>query len=131
MANRSRDWLSQAQGDLQHSRNARQAGDHDWGCFAAQQAAEKAVKGLLLANGGEGWGHSVTRLLKDLSQVMAVPEPLIRSAMRLDKHYIPTRYPNGFDVGAPKDYYTEEDADSAIQDAQAVLDFCRQSFPDS
>ncbi|MDA8307771.1 MAG: HEPN domain-containing protein [Deltaproteobacteria bacterium] len=71
------------------------------------------------------------RLLRDLSQVMGVPEPVIRSAMRLDRHYIPTRYPNGFDTGAPKEYYTDEDADQAIQDAKAVLDFCHQSFPDS
>lgn len=102
--------------------------DHDWACFAAQQAAEKAVKGLILARGGEGWGHSVTRLLKDLAQVMAVPEALVRSAMRLDKHYIPTCYPNGFDTGAPKEYYTDEDADQAIQDARSICDFCRQSF---
>ena len=128
MGNRAKDWLSQAEGDLQHSKNARKAGDYDWGCFAAQQAAEKAVKGLILSKGGEGWGHSVMRLLKDLSKVMAVPEPLVRSAMRLDRHYIPTRYPNGFDTGAPKEYYTDEDADKAVEDAQSVYDFCHKSF---
>lgn len=57
----------------------------------------------MLAKGGEGWEHSVMRLLKDLSQVMTVREPLIRSALRLGKNYIPTRYPNGFDTGAPKE----------------------------
>jgi len=128
MANRARDWLKQAAGDLQHSRNASKAGDYDWACFAAQQSAEKAVKGLMLANGGEGWGHSVMRLLKDLSEIMTVPSALIRSAMQLDKHYIPTRYPNGFDSGAPKEYYTDEDAHEAIEDAQTIYDFCFQSF---
>ena len=131
LANRAGDWLKQAEGDLGHSRNAEKAGDYDWACFAAQQSAEKAVKGLILAKGGEGWGHSVMRLLKDLSQLMTVSESLIRSAMRLDKHYIPTRCPNGFDTGAPKEYYTNEDADQAIEDAKAIFDFCRQSFPDS
>jgi HEPN domain-containing protein len=131
MGNRAKDWLKQAEGDLQHSRNALGSGDYDWACFAAQQSAEKAVKGLILAKEGEGWGHSVMRLLKDLSQVMTVPEALIRSAMRLDKHYIATRYPNGFDTGAPKEYYTDEDAQQAIADAQAVYDFCRQSFSQS
>jgi HEPN domain-containing protein len=131
LANRAGDWLKQAEGDLGHSRNAEKAGDYDWACFAAQQSAEKAVKGLILAKGGEGWGHSVLRLLKDLSQLMTVSESLIRSAMRLDKHYIPTRCPNGFDTGAPKEYYTNEDADQAIEDAKAIFDFCRQSFPDS
>ena len=131
MGNRAADWLKQAEGDLQHSKNASASGDYDWACFAAQQAAEKAVKGLILSRGGEGWGHSVTRLLKDLSQVMTVPEQMIRSGMRLDKHYIPTRYPNGFDTGAPREYYTDEDADHAITDAQAVCEFCRQSFSDT
>jgi HEPN domain-containing protein len=131
VANRAKDWLKQAEGDLQHSKNAKKAGDYDWACFAAQQSAEKAVKGLILSKGGEGWGHSVMKLLKDLSLLIEVPETLIRSAMRLDKHYIPTRYPNGFDSGAPKEYYTDDEADGAIGDAQAIYDFCRQSFFDS
>lgn len=131
VANRAKDWLKQAEGDLQHSRNAKKAGDYDWACFAAQQSAEKAVKGLILAKSGEGWGHSVMRLLKDLSQVIMVPEPLIRSAMRLDRHYIPTRYPNGFDTGAPKEYYTDEDAEQAIKGAQAIYEFCLESFSGS
>ena len=131
MANRAIDWLNQAEGDLNHSKNARKAGDYDWACFAAQQAAEKAVKGLMLSKGGEGWGHSVMRLLKDLSGVMKISEPLTRSGMKLDKHYIPTRYPNGFDTGAPKEYYTDEDAEEAIRDAQQIYDFCRQSFSKS
>jgi HEPN domain-containing protein len=123
--------LNQAEGDLSHSKNARTAGDYDWACFAAQQAAEKAVKGLILSKGGEGWGHSVMRLLKDLSAIMEISERLIRSGMKLDKHYIPTRYPNGFDIGAPKEYYTDEDAQKAIRDAQQIYDFCRQSFSKS
>jgi hypothetical protein len=49
---------------------------------------------------------------------MEISERLIRSGMKLDKHYIPTRYPNGFDTGAPKEYYTEE---SSMEDIQAAL----------
>ena len=131
MANRAIDWLSQAEGDLRHSKNARMAGDYDWACFAAQQAAEKAVKGLILLKGGEGWGHSVMRLLKDLAGIIEISEHLIRSGMKLDRHYIPTRYPNGFDTGAPKEYYTDEDAEKAIRDAQQIYDFCCQSFSKS
>jgi HEPN domain-containing protein len=44
---------------------------------------------------------------------------------RLDKHYIPTRCPNGFDQGAPTDYYTAAEADAAIEDAAAILEFSR------
>lgn len=69
----------------------------------------------------------MTRLLKDLSEVLEVSEELIKAAMRLDKHYIPTRYPNGFDRGAPREYYTDEDAENAIDDAALIYDFCHQS----
>ncbi|MCU0573187.1 MAG: HEPN domain-containing protein [Syntrophobacteraceae bacterium] len=131
MGNRAADWLHQAEGDLRHAVHAREDGDHDWSCFAAHQAAEKAVKALILCRGGEGWGHSVTRLLKDLARVEEIPDAVLKSAMRLDKHYIPTRYPNGFDVGAPREYYTDEDSEKAIQDAERVYGFCRQSFLES
>lgn len=131
MANRAKDWLYQAEGDLNHARNAKKDGDYDWACFAAHQAAGKFVKGLMLAKSGEGWGHSVTRLLKDLAEVMDVSEALIKAAMRLDKHYIPTRYPNGFDTGAPREYYTDEDAEKAIEDAQLIYDFCSQPVSES
>ena len=46
----------------------------------------------------------------------------------LDKYYIPTRYPNGFDSGAPTDYYTEEESRNAIRQAEAILEFCRHQI---
>ena len=62
---------------------------------------------------------------------MEISEHLTCCGMKLDKHYIPTRYPNGFDAGAPKEYYTDEDVETAIRDAQQIYDFCRQSFSKS
>lgn len=84
------------------------------------------MKAALLALGGEGWGHSVTRLLADLAQRQAPAGELLDAARRLDKHYIPTRYPNGFPAGAPSDYYTAEEARQAIADATAIYELCRQ-----
>jgi HEPN domain-containing protein len=128
MANRAPDWLAQAGHDLKHARHALEDGDYDWACFAAHQAAEKAVMALFLSLGGEGWGHSITRLLTDVSHKVQVSEDLMTAARRLDKHYIPTRYPNGFDVGAPHDYYTADEARQAITDAQGIHDICEQSL---
>ncbi len=128
MANRAPDWFAQATRDLEHARHALDDGDYEWACFAAQQAAEKAVKAAILALGGEGWGHSVTRLLLDLGQLRPVPPELVDAARRLDKHYLPTRYPNGFPAGAPKDYYTAQEGGQAIADAAAVHDLCQQSL---
>ena len=52
-------------------------------------------------------------------------EALITCAKSLDKHYIPTRYPNGFDTGAPVDFYTKKDSEDAIRCAEAIITFAR------
>jgi HEPN domain-containing protein len=129
MANRATDWLSQSGHDLNHARHALEAGDYDWACFAAHQSAEKAVKAVIIGMNGEGWGHAITRLLKDVGERLTLTDELLHAAQRLDKHYIPTRYPNGFDAGAPFDYYTEAEAQQAIRDAQNIYDFAEQSLP--
>jgi len=81
MANRYADWLRQAEADLRHARNARESGDFEWSCFAAQQAAEKALKAYIQKSGG-----------------------------------------------APTDYYTRGEADAAIDDAEAIVGFCRDAM---
>jgi HEPN domain-containing protein len=128
MVNRHADWLRQAEADLRHARNALDDGDHEWACFAAQQAAEKALKALVQARGGEAWGHSVTVLAGAVGDRVPLPDGLQDAARRLDKHYIPTRYPNGFDQGAPTDYYTAPEAEVAIADADTILEFCRDTL---
>lgn len=128
MANRSNDWLRQAQRDLTHSRNALEDGDFEWACFASQQAAEKAVKAVYEHCHGEGWGHVISKLLKELPEQTGVTEELLQTAMRLDKLYILPRYPNGFESGAPGDYYTRAEAEDAIADASAIIDFCRRTI---
>jgi HEPN domain-containing protein len=47
-------------------------------------------------------------------------------AKELDKHYIPTRYPNGFERGVPVDVYTRGEPGRAIAHAEATLDFGRR-----
>ena len=78
--------------------------------------------------GGEGWGHSVLRLMNDLSTEITVPAVLLDDAKQLDKLYIPTRYPNGFEQGAPGDYYSARDSHEAISSAGRVLEFCREGL---
>ena len=128
MPNRYADWLRQAEADLKHAQNATTAGDFDWACFAAQQAAEKALKAVILRLGGEPWAHSVTVLSGNVAERVTLPLGLLEAAKRLDKHYIPARYPNGFDSGAPTDFYTPDEARNAVADAQTFLDFVRGSL---
>ena len=125
MANRYIDWLRQADADLKHARDAMASGNFEWSCFACQQAAEKALKALFLRLGMDAWGHTLTALIGNLPDSTPVEERFVEYCRMLDKHYILTRYPNGFDSGAPADFYTQQAARSAIEQAEAVLEFCR------
>ena len=129
MGNRYADWFRQAEADLRHARNSLEDGDFEWSCFAAQQAAEKALKAVFQKLGMDAWGHTVTALIGNFPDSAAQPsETLVNYARMLDKHYIPTRYPNGFASGAPTDFYTEDEARNAIGNAEAILEFCRDQI---
>ena len=125
MPERSADWLAQAERDLQQAEWSLKGEFYEWACFICQQAAEKAVKAVYQAHHGAGWGHSVSKLLVALPKGLTVDERLVERAIQLDRFYILPRYPNGFDVGSPKDYYTRRDAEGALEDARAIIDACR------
>jgi HEPN domain-containing protein len=121
MPDRSADWLAQAIRDLEQAEDSRQAGRHEWACFAAHQSAEKAIKALHLHLGQEAWGHVVARLLRDLP--LEVPEEIVDRARILDNFYIPTRYPNGHSEGAPFEHYGKLQSEEAIRHASSILEF--------
>lgn len=123
MANRSRDWLAQAERDLGQAKDSQEAGRHEWACFASHQAAEKAVKALHLARGQEAWGHVVARLLRELP--VDVPEELIQAGQVLDNFYVPSRYPNGHPEGAPFEHYGPRQSEEALNSAGAITEFVR------
>jgi HEPN domain-containing protein len=125
MAERSRDWLRQAQADLRHARGSLELGDFEWAAFAAHQAAEKAIKAVFQKLHADAWGHALAPLLTSLPPESQPDPALLDRAKELDKHYIPTRYPNGFERGAPTDFYTRGEAERAIANAEALLGFCR------
>ncbi len=121
MPNRSRDWLAQAIRDLEQARSSRTEGRHEWACFAAHQAAEKAVKALHLKFGQEAWGHIVAHLLAELP--FPAPEELLEKASVLDNFYVPTRYPNGHPAGAPFEHYGRIQSEEAIGYAGEIIEF--------
>ena len=126
MSNRFRDWLKQAEKDLQHAQFSLEHGDYEWACFAAHQAAEKAVKALHLFLGQEAWGRVVAKLLRELP--ISVSEELIERGKVLDGYYIPPRYPNGFPEGAPFEHFGSLQAREALQHARSVLEFVRSQM---
>ncbi|HEX30102.1 TPA: HEPN domain-containing protein [Candidatus Poribacteria bacterium] len=125
MPDRSRDWFNQAVRDLEQAEDSRRAGRHEWACFAAQQAAEKAVKALHLHRGQEAWGHVIARLLSELPEEITVPRRLIEQAHVLDNYYIPARYPNSHPEGAPFQHYGPLQSGEAIRYAREIIEFVR------
>ncbi|MFO8060304.1 MAG: HEPN domain-containing protein, partial [Bacillota bacterium] len=55
--------MEQADRDLEMAKNSAESGYHEWACFAAHQAAEKAIKALHLHSKQKARGHVLARLL--------------------------------------------------------------------
>jgi HEPN domain-containing protein len=125
MVERSRDWIDQAEGDLEHAKSDLKLGFYDWACFSSQQSAEKAVKAVFQKLGAEAWGHSVYDLLLELKNRMDVSEELLEYSLELDKAYIPTRYPNAHPSSSPRRRYTRKEAERLIEYAEKILVFCK------
>ncbi len=128
MPNRARDWLNQALRDVEQAADSRQAGRHEWACFAAQQAGEKAVKALHLHLGQDAWGHVVAKLLVELPDSVRPPTVLVDKGRVLDTFYIPPRYPNSHPEGAPFEHYGVLQSDEAIRYAGEIIDFVRSQM---
>lgn len=128
MPNRARDWLNQATRDLEQAEDSRRAGRHEWACFAAHQAAEKAVEALHLHLGQEAWGHVVARLLQELPDTIRVPAELVEKGRVLDSFYIPPRYPNSHPEGAPFEHYGPLQSEEAIRYAHEIFELSRSQM---
>ena len=90
------------------------------------EATEKILKGLLLAYNEATWGHSVLSLLRRLDEIMDVDiNEIEQCAKELDRHYIPSRYPDAYPSGRPEDYYTEKMAKEALICALKIKEFAQ------
>ena len=125
MPNRALDWLNQALRDQEQAEDSRRAERHEWACFAAQQAAEKAVKALHPHLGQEAWGHMVAMLIRELPETVTASEELVEKGRVLDNFYIPTRYPNSHPTGAPFQHYGPLQSEEALRYAGEIIAFVR------
>jgi HEPN domain-containing protein len=91
-------------------------------CFASSggESDQSGLPTVALWKRGDMLG-----LLEHLPNEKQPNDELIEKAIVLDRHYIPSRYPNGFERGAPTDYYSRKDANEAISNAEAIIEFCQ------
>ncbi|PUA34021.1 MAG: DNA-binding protein [Zestosphaera tikiterensis] len=121
----ARRWFAQALRDVKAARDSVDDGNYEWSSFQSHQAAEKALKALLYAHGRSAWGHGLVELLDYLREVEEVGSELYVAARELDRHYIPSRYPNAFESGYPGLYYDEVTARRALDSAKLIIDWVR------
>jgi HEPN domain-containing protein len=117
-------WRAEAGHALAGARVQMEAGLHNWACFAAEQAAQLAVKALLHGLGRGPWGHDLVRLGELAAGAgVDVPAAVADAMRRLGRHYIPARYPDAHASGPAAAHYGAADSEEAVRDAEAVLAF--------
>jgi HEPN domain-containing protein len=112
---------------LEQARQSADSGRHEWACFAAHQAAKKALKALHLAVGQQGWGHTLTRLwaaIPEQERFHPPPPSGIKDRLRLlDGFYIPTRYPDSYPEGTPGEHFGQLQSQQAIHHATTLVEW--------
>jgi HEPN domain-containing protein len=121
MTPRTEAWIRQAQNDLQAAHLTAEEGFHAQACYLAGQAAEKALKALLVAAGiTPPYSHSLeklTELLQAQGLNLAALEALqLKALTRMNSA---SRYPLGDE--APADLFDHRDSQLALGTATAVL----------
>ena len=94
-------WIQRAESNLARARLGRQSEDilYEDICFDAQQAAEKALKGLLVHSGLDvPRTHSVGYLLSIIKESSGMPvPPQVEQAALLSDYAVTTRYPGDWE----------------------------------
>jgi len=99
-------------------------------CFHAQQAAEKAIKAVLVARCGDAArDHSIVTLLTECQSAgMRIDPALVDDARRLDKFYVSSRYPDALGGLDPTSMFGASEATEAAARASRFLDFAKQAI---
>ena len=111
-----REWLNRAKSNLAMAKNRVPEVYLEDLCFEAQQAAEKAIKSVMIERGMEfPYVHDLARLLSLLEAAgELVPEKVIQ-AVELTQYAMSTRYPSVEQPVSEADYY------EAVRIAEAVI----------
>lgn len=122
MTPRATAWMLQARSDLEAAQTLAQAGFHAQACYTASQAAEKALKALVVAAGlTPPYSHSLERLvdlLKNQGVATEVFEPLhLKALTRMNSQ---SRYPSADE--APADLFDANDSQQALETAAVVVE---------
>jgi HEPN domain-containing protein len=122
-------WLSQAQYDLDAAQHSLQTGFYEWACFQAEQAAEKALKSVIVFHGKSAPKlHKLGVLIGIMKSVDVRFRGIHIDIAELQSYTFSARYPflipGNFET--PHDYIDQGDAEICIQQAQTILNLVRE-----
>ena len=118
-------WMRQAESDWAVAELTAQQGFHSQACYHYGQAAEKALKGLLISLGSlPPYSHALDRLVDSLEAEGLDVTPLrslhLKALSRMNSE---TRYPS--DSEAPADRFNAKDSEQACSAAAAVMAYAQ------
>ena len=119
-------WMRQAERDLAKALNDLVTRDWDSAAFWAQQAAEKALKAVLLNAGVVYRGHDLLGIAERIERELGIDTSEITEDLReLTIHYTVSRYPNAANA-VPYELYDERKARELVERARKVLEWARR-----
>ena len=123
-------WFAVSEANLETALALAAAGRAAACAFYAQQAAEAALKALVLARSAASvdWAgqHNLMALVENVRRSgLAIPADLEVAAERLSMHYEAARYPAPGRTELPSELYNSTAAALAIEDARMIVEFVR------
>lgn len=120
-------WLEEAERDIETAEILYKNARYNAACFYSHQAAEKAVKAILYSVNEAPWGHSIRTLLERyIERSKSSPvEHVMECARELDRHYIPSRYPNAHPTGTSFEAYDPKTAEKALECSREILKYAK------
>jgi HEPN domain-containing protein len=114
-----KNWLEQAEHDLEVAEYNLDGNMLDAAAFYSQQAAEKALKSLYISKFNELWKvHDLVRIAKRIH----APANIIELCAKITPAYTTTRYP---DVGLA---YDREDVEETLMSAKEILKWVKKNL---
>jgi len=126
------DWLEEASEDLRHAKASLEAGSYNWACFAAQQAAEKALKAFMIGflRRRPPHVHDLTMLYEEVRGMLDLPENAREGLGELSAYYVLARYPNA-GLRRPSKSIGRVQAERAIAVSEGVVQAVKRRFESS
>ncbi|MBC8521869.1 MAG: HEPN domain-containing protein [Methanomicrobia archaeon] len=114
-----KNWLEQAEHDVEVAEYNLKGNMLDAAAFYSQQAAEKALKSLYISKFNELWKvHDLVRIAKRIQ----APTKIVELCAKITPAYSTTRYP---DVGKE---YGRGDVEEILRSAKEVLEWVKKNL---